>query len=158
MKNRIFVTLAAAILTLTGPTLAAASEPEVSADNPWIREAPPGADRTAAYLTLKNEGEEDAHLAHVTSPDFGRVEIHETVTEDGSTRMEELGELRIPAGESVALEPGGKHLMLMEPRQRAEAGQMLTLVLEFEEGNMLDLMMPVRRETGRGDAHDGHDD
>lgn len=157
MNTRISITLGTALLCLAGPILATASEPSVSAADPWIREAPPGADRTAAYLRLKNDGEEDAQLAHVSSPDFGEVEIHETVHEDDRARMEELDELKIPAGEEVKLEPGGKHLMLLEPREHPEAGQMLTLVLEFEDGTMLDLMMPVRQETGREDAHDEHE-
>ena len=49
----------------------------------------------------------------VTSPEFGKVELHETTVEDGVARMRPLDSLVVPPGETVVLERGGKHLMLM---------------------------------------------
>ena len=69
----------------------------------------------AGYMTLTNNTDEAMDITHVSSPQFGRAEIHETVLEDDVSRMRPVGVLTIPAGDSVRLEPGGKHLMLMQP-------------------------------------------
>ena len=73
----------------------------------------PGATGTAAYLTLSNNSDESIRIDKVTSPEYARVEIHETTVTDGVARMRQLPELVIPPGESVAFRRGGKHLMLM---------------------------------------------
>ena len=45
-----------------------------------------------------------------------RIEIHETIETEGAhglvARMRPLAQLAIPAGETLSLRPGGKHLML----------------------------------------------
>ena len=151
-------TFLALLLLTSAPLVLFADSQALTAYDAWIREAPPGSDTTAAYMALENAGDEDVTLVHVGSPDFGRVEIHQTVTEDGRTRMEKLDGLEIPAESSVELAPGGKHLMLLEAREQPQAGQMLTLVLEFDDGSLLDLMMPVRQETGRDDHDHHHED
>ncbi len=54
------------------------------------------------------------------------MEIHQTTLENGISRMRRVEELVVPARGSVALERGGKHLMLMSPRA---AGETVTLEL-----------------------------
>lgn len=69
----------------------------------------------AGYMTLTNNTDAAITITRVSSPQFGRAEIHETVIEDDVSRMRPVGNLTIAAGGSVSLEPGGKHLMLMQP-------------------------------------------
>ncbi len=48
------------------------------------------------------------------SPQFDSVSLHETIIDsDGMSHMQEIHQLVLQPGESVVLEPGGKHLMLM---------------------------------------------
>ena len=75
----------------------------------------------AGYMTLANNSDEAIVISRVSSPQFGRAEIHETVIEDEVSRMRPVEELTIAAGESVSLEPGGKHLMLMQPVDSPES-------------------------------------
>ncbi len=89
--------------------------PSLTATAVSIPAAPPGARMRAAYMELQNRTGEPIRITHVTSPDFGRVEIHETTTIDGIARMRQLEALEIPPQGSVRLERGGKHLMLMKP-------------------------------------------
>jgi copper(I)-binding protein len=74
----------------------------------------PGTTVSAAYLELSNPGTAAQTVTAVTSPQYARVEMHETVIEDGVARMRRLPELVIAPHESVRFEPGGKHLMLMQ--------------------------------------------
>lgn len=92
----------------------ASGEAAVTVTDARYREAKPGLG--AAYLTLTNDSDEAVTLDGVTSPAAGSVEIHETVaSDDGSMSMRELSDgITIEPGQSVSLEPGGAHLMLME--------------------------------------------
>jgi copper(I)-binding protein len=86
----------------------------------------PGMQMTAAYFTLTNNTSQMIKISNVTSPQFGTVEMHESVIEDGMARMYPLRDFTILAGDTVRFEPGGKHLMLMRP-----AGEFQSVTIEF---------------------------
>jgi len=94
-----------------------------------IRKPMPGMNMSAGYLTLTNNTSQSIIITHVTSPQFGSVEMHESVLEDGVSRMYALGNLTILPGHTVRFEPGGKHLMLMRPSIGADE-----VMLEFHAG------------------------
>ncbi|MDJ0917548.1 MAG: copper chaperone PCu(A)C [Woeseiaceae bacterium] len=75
----------------------------------------PGASMSAGYFLLENRSAEAITITRVDSPQFGRVEVHETILENDVSKMRRLDALTIPANGSVRLERGGKHLMLMRP-------------------------------------------
>jgi copper(I)-binding protein len=75
----------------------------------------PGTRMSAGYLTLSNATGEPIVITRVSSPQYARVELHETTVVDSVSRMRPLDELTVPARGSVTLERGGKHLMLMGP-------------------------------------------
>ncbi len=81
----------------------------------------PGSRMSAGYLTLRNGGSQPVRITRVDSAQFGSVEIHESVVEDGVARMRPLPELKIEPRASVTLERGGKHLMLMRPDGAVES-------------------------------------
>ena len=93
----------------------AADEPPLVATDVVIKAPMPGMEMSAGYLTLHNNTDAGITISKVSSPQFGAVEMHETRIENDISRMVALGELTVPAGSSVAFEPGGKHLMLMRP-------------------------------------------
>ena len=143
------------ILCLSLPLMA---EPPVTAEKPWVREAPPGTSVTAAYLMLHNRGEEAVALTAVSADEFARAELHETVHHEGEARMRRIDTLTIPPGEKVALEPGGKHLMLHDARGELRDGDWVTLTLRFDNEQLLQIAAPVRKRTGRAsDENSGHD-
>ena len=45
----------------------------------WIQTAPPGVKVMAAYLEVKNNGKTQQTLTGVSSPAFGKIEIHRSV-------------------------------------------------------------------------------
>jgi copper(I)-binding protein/mono/diheme cytochrome c family protein len=115
----------------------------LSVMNAWVREAPPAARMNGGYITLVNAGSEDLVLTRIESDAFEAVEVHEMKTVKGSMRMNELSNLRIPARGEVQMRPGGKHLMLMGPRQHLKAGISIELTLTFGSGLQQKFTVPV---------------
>ena len=127
---------------LTLPAMAAG---QMVASNPWIREAPPGVSMWAGFVSLKNTSEKPVALVRASSPAFHMVEMHRSVVENGVVRMREQERIVIPAGQTVALKPGGYHLMLMHARQPIRAGVSVPITLSFDNGQNLRLTFPVKR-------------
>lgn len=140
-------------LTLIGTTVWAAG-PKVLIQEPWIREAPPNATTLAGYLVLNNNGDTGSALVSASSPDFGDVMIHETVEKDGIARMVHLDRVEVPANGNVQFQPGGMHIMLMQPKRPLKAGDQVPLTLNFADGTEIAVEFEVRKAAGR--ASGGH--
>jgi len=109
-----------------------------------VKAVMPGAPVTAAYVKITNTGSAADHLLGAESPIAGRIEIHRMEMQGDVMRMRPLdGPLLIPAGESVTLEPGGLHLMLMDLVTRKKAGETASLSLLFEDAGKIQLDVPV---------------
>lgn len=98
----------------------------------------PGMQMTAAYMTLTNNTTQQISISEITSPEFGSVQMHETVIEDGIASMRRLREVSIAAGGSVVFEPGAKHLMLMQLQGNPEH-----VTLEFHASDAVLLSVNV---------------
>lgn len=94
----------------------------------WIREAPPGAMVTAAYAALSNAGPNLLVVTGAFSEPFGGAELHQTVVENGISRMRHGQDLELAPGATVRLEPGGWHLMLFRPGRPLKAGEQIPVV------------------------------
>lgn len=125
------------VLALLGCACSQVSAPLVASDVS-VSKPMPGMSMTAGYLTLSNNASQPILITHVASPQFESVEMHESVIEDGMARMYALGELTILAKSSVVFQPGGKHLMLMQP-----IGQFDTVSLDFYAGKAVVLTVNV---------------
>jgi copper(I)-binding protein len=126
------------MLSFAGLLLWAAASPAEEAglafDEAWVRPLPPGMKMTAAFGLLRNEGTEAIELTSFASPQFSDVSLHRTQLVDGVSRMREVPVLGIAAGETIALEPGGYHLMLMMPTGQLAAGQTVTVEMTASDG------------------------
>jgi copper(I)-binding protein len=118
--------------------------PGLRVQDAWVREAPPRAEVNAAYMTLVNEGDAPLALTAVASPEFRRAEYHRMWFEGDSMRMEQMETLAIPAKETLALEPGGTHIMLFGPDERPRAGDVVHIRLQCGAGKTF-VDAPVRR-------------
>lgn len=116
------------------PPVLMAGDDAVAIMNAWIRESQRGAKADGGYMTLVNVGPEDLTLVGIASDAYEKVEVHEMRAIDGAMRMQELVELVIPAQGQIQMKPGGKHLMLIGPRQHLEAGQTVAVTLTFDSG------------------------
>lgn len=96
----------------------------------------PGMSMGAGYLTLRNNSEQQINISRVHSPELESVEMHESVLEDGVSRMIKLQEVVILAGQTISFEPGAKHLML---RYRATIPARITLQFYAQETLILSI-------------------
>jgi len=114
--------------------------------NAWVREAPPGAQVMAAYMTLENPNNTPLSVVGATSTAFKTVELHKTVEEAGVARMIAVDALEVPAGGQVALVPGGLHVMLITPiDQQPQAGDNVSLTLYLSNEASQTLTVPVQK-------------
>jgi len=135
----------AALLSLAGcsPGGAGSGEPAtVEAADALCRPTPVGRQMTGCYLTLTTATAD--RLVSVSSPDANMVQIHESRVESGMMMMAELRDgLPLPAGDTVKLEPGGNHLMLMGVKEPLVAGDTVALTLTFESSPPLEVSARV---------------
>lgn len=112
----------------------------------WVRAAPPAATTLAGYAVVRNPCQRAFAITGVSSPDFAMAMIHETVIENGISQMRHSSSLALPARGSLAFAPGGKHLMLMQPRRALKEGDRVRLVLTLASGEKLATNAVVQRE------------
>ena len=111
----------------------------------WIREPPPRSP-AAGYLVIENRGGEPVTLVALTTEAAEQTEIHIMEHKDDRMTMRQVGELQVPAGEEVALKPGGAHLMLMELRRPLRDGDEVELLLRFGNGTEKRIQALVRKK------------
>lgn len=141
-------------LALAGVSLALLATPAISRDTragslrltgAWSRPIPPGAPAAAGYVTITNTGTRPDRLLSATSTAAERVEVHEMKLADGLMRMRPVpGGLALAPGQSVALAPGGYHLMLIGPKKPSVAGGQVPVTLRFERAGAVRVSFDVR--------------
>ncbi|WP_322520975.1 copper chaperone PCu(A)C [Guyparkeria halophila] len=141
----------AAVMTLP------ASAAELEVREPWVVLAPPGAYATAAFMELHNAGEVPVDVVEADAPGFETVELHRSFNEDGMHRMVRQDRISVPAGESVALAPGGLHIMLIGPETAPAEGERIAIELRFDDGSTQTVEAVVRPREARPAGH-GHGD
>ena len=102
--------------------------------NSWVREAHEAATVNAGYMTLVNVSSEEVTLSKVESDAYESIEVHEMKSVDGMMEMNEVTDLTIPANGQIQFAPGGKHLMLMGPKEHLTKGQKVNMTLTFKSG------------------------
>lgn len=152
----------AALLAACGqqtPSVADLAEPmadAITVRDGWVRQPPPGASVAGAYFSIHNAGSADDRLLAVATEAAAHVEIHEMRSEDGMMRMRELPDgLPLPAGASTHLEPGGNHLMLINPTAPLVAGDIVGVTLQFANAPERTVELTVRDVARNNEAHSG---
>lgn len=69
---------------------------------------------------------------NVSTPAAEVVELHTTVTQGDTLRMQKIEEIIVPAHSTVTLAPGGMHLMFFRLNEPFVAGMELPITLTFE--------------------------
>jgi copper(I)-binding protein len=138
-------------------TAAPAAE-RLTADNAWVPWTPPAIKVQAAYLTIVNRSDTDQLVVGVESPDYERVELHSSSMKDGLSEMRRLDRIAVPANKRIALEPGGMHLMLINPKRAYAVNDRIRFVLRLQGGEQVETSAVVRRrEQGREPEQHQHD-
>ncbi len=163
MKTKL--ALAAAALSLAAcnpsePAKAPAAETPtataaVSVTDAWCRPSPNGAKAGGCYVTLT--AATDDRLMGGSTPRAGSLQVHEMKTENGMMKMAELtAGLPLPAGQAVALAPGGNHLMLIGLTAPLIAGETVPLTFQFASAPAITVQAQGRQPAMEGMDHAAH--
>ena len=122
--------------------------------NGWVKEALPGVDATAVYLSIHNPRNETDLLLSV-STDLAQIsEIHEMSMVDNVMKMRRLDSgLSIAPDQFVRLEPGGLHIMLFGLSKSFKVGETYTVTLVFERAGKISVPVTVRAAAETAHHH-----
>jgi copper(I)-binding protein len=123
----------------------------IKIEKAWIQAVPEVSDATAAYMRITNLSASPLRLTDAYSPVATTVEpmITTRKAHDGQEimGMQSVKELLIPPGSSLALKPGGDHLMIMGLSVHPKEGDLIKLTIRFAPGEQkFDLDVPVYKE------------
>jgi periplasmic copper chaperone A len=160
MKNLpITATVAAALLgALVG--LGALADPAIEGavriEDPYARAVPPGQPNSAVFMVIENRGPTPVAVVAAESPAAATVELHTHRMADGMMQMRRIERIELPAGESVALAPGGLHVMLIGLTEPLAPGMDVPLTLLFDDGTRAEVTAPVRQVQPMMHGHERH--
>lgn len=162
MTSTLLRTAAQACLLATAAFAAtstwAQQAPAVKVEGAWARASVQGQKGTGAFMQLT--ARDGARLVRAESPAAGVAEVHEMKMEGDVMKMRALPALELPAGKTVALKPGGYHIMLLDLKAPLQKDSTVPLTLVFQDAtgaeSKLDLSVPVGT-AAPGAAHgSGH--
>lgn len=130
-----------------------AQQTELLVRNALVAEAPPNSRVAAAYFEIHNPSTQAITLLKIVSPQFEGSEIHETVLNNGMARMKSIPHLRLKPNQRTVFQPGGLHLMLMNPRAPLKAGDIVLLNFHCSNGKVINVTTQVRRLEDTGHHH-----
>jgi hypothetical protein len=116
----------------------------------WAKAAETG--MTAAFGTITNSSSHDITIVAASSPAAKEVQLHEVV--DDKMRQVDGG-LVIPAGGSLALQPGWFHLMFMGITSPIKAGDEVSVTITLGDKSRLTFTAVAKDFTGANESYDG---
>lgn len=129
------LTAAAAAVACTAAV--AWAEASVTVQAPWARATARSATTGAIYFTLVNDAGAPDRLVSAASPAARTVELHTHIDEGGVLRMRPVAGVDVPAGERVAFQPGGLHVMLIGLNGALKEGRSVPVSLTFERAGTI---------------------
>jgi len=132
--NMMKAVFAGVLVLLAGGAHARECQPRLR--DGWIRLAPGtmAMPMLAGFGRFENPCSTPVTVVGARSPAFGDVSLHRSTTIEGVSRMRLVTELPVDAGGTAVLEPGGLHLMLMQPASPIKAGVMVPVTFRLKDG------------------------
>lgn len=126
----------------------------VTISDAWVKSADEG--MSSAFGEFVNSGADDATIVSATTEASSMLELHETVeNESGEMIMRQIeGGFVIAAGDSLALEPGSNHIMLMDLTAPLQAGEDVTFTLTFSDDSTYEFTAPVKDYAGANETYE----
>lgn len=141
--------LMAALMISTAAAAHGVKSGDLEIIHPNIPQPSASAKSAAGYMAISNDGAAPDRLIAIETAAAQKSMIHTTETSaDGVARMVHLEALEIPAGETVVLEPGGIHVMLMGLTQTMKEGDMVPATLIFEQAGRVEVEFMVDPSEG----------
>jgi periplasmic copper chaperone A len=133
--------------------LAAQAQTAPKVEGVWARPTVAGQSGGGGFLKITGGSTPD-RLVSASAGVAKVVELH-TMEMDGNVmRMRQIPAIEVPAGETVELKPGGRHIMFMGLTQTLKAGDSFPMTLRFEKAG--EVKVDVKVTTMRADAGEQH--
>jgi len=154
-----------AILALALTGCAAAGTPEATEPSPataaesltvtdaWVKAT--DTDMTGGFGLLENTGDAPITIERASADFAGMIELHETVQNEGGEMVMQpkKGGFVIEPGDTLALEPGADHLMIMGLSEPLVSGTDLTVSLDFSDGSTSTFSTVVKDYSGANEKY-----
>ena len=124
---------ALAVVLAASACVGSGEDEDVQITDAWARPSPSGVTTGAAYMTIHSATDDVLLGATVEADVAASVELHATTSAGGVSTMAPSGDLTLPAGEDVTIEPGGNHIMLVDLASPLVAGDSFPLTLRLAE-------------------------
>ncbi|WP_372880670.1 copper chaperone PCu(A)C [Psychromonas sp.] len=118
---------------------------QLSVEDAYVRATPPNSKNSAAFMVINNTGNEEVKLIAAASDIADRVELHTHIHADGMMKMRQVPEVSIQAQNTVALQPGGYHVMFVNLKQPLKEGQSVAILLYFDNGEQIKVNAPIKK-------------
>ena len=129
---------------LSGGVWAQTANVKVEVEGAWARATVQGQKGTGAFMKIT--APEGAKLVGASSPAAGVTEVHEMKMDGDVMRMRALPQgLPLPAGQPVALTPGGYHVMLMDLKATLPKDSTIPLTLTFKDAKGVESTQELTR-------------
>ena len=120
----------------------------------WAKATPPGRETTALYMTILNNSDQEDVFVGATTPIAEKVEIH-----DSTKKNAILSSVTLKRSESLALKPGGIHLLLSGLKHQLLPREKFPITLVFTKSERVTTQvlvvtpdttkLPTEDENGR---------
>lgn len=147
-------TVAASVVAVS--TLLAAAPAwaaDVTVSDGWARASAGMARAGAAFMAITNAGSGDDRVIGASALVSQTAELHTHIKEGDIMKMRQVEDIPLPAGQTVMLQPGGLHVMLMNLAQPLEEGQTFTVTLTLEKAGTIDVPVTVRAAGAMAPMH-----
>ncbi len=125
---------------------------EISLENEWARITPSGTG--SVYMKIKNNGNSEDKLLSASSDKAGMVMIHRSIREGNISKMIHIHDgIAIPGNSEVSLKPGDYHLMLMDLDKNLSLGDKISIVLNFEKNDSLEIIPVAKLKPPKMHTH-----
>ncbi len=156
----VFKTILLGVAIAALPSLASA---QMVIEDAYARASSPVAQTGAAFMTIFNPSDMDDRLIGVTSEAAERLELHTHLQDDaGVMRMMEVEDgFAIAAGETIALDRGGMHVMMLGLTAPFVQGEEIEITFTFQRADPVTHTITIdneRQPTGGHGDHSGHSD
>ena len=146
MKTKLIVSLVFILMLACGDSEKKDTPEKSIAEKEVTDWARPGAQgkMSGAYFTYRNQLSVADTLISVQSNSAMMTQVHEAyTTDDGLAGMREINQIIIIPKESLVLQKGGIHVMLMSLKEALANGDSITVELNFAQAGVVELKMPV---------------
>jgi copper(I)-binding protein len=124
-------------------------------DHPWARPTVSGQGAGGGFMLLDNSKGGADRLLAASSPAAERVELHSMAMDGDVMRMRQIDAIDLPAGQTVALKPGGLHFMLIGLKRPLALGSRVPMKLRFEKAGEVSVEVVIENAPAAPD-HSGH--